>query len=89
MADLFEIRYKPTFVRRFKKLSNELQEEILETIEALKDRKRHERLRVHKLTGKLKNYHSCSVNFKYRMVFLFEEKHIIVLADVGDHDVYK
>lgn len=89
MADLFDIQYKPTFVRRFKKLNNELKGEVLETIEFLKDRQNHGRLRVHKLTGKLKQLHSCSVNFKFRIVFLFEEKNVLVLIDVGDHDVYR
>lgn len=64
-----EILYKPTFIRQFNKLEELLQDEIIEKIELFKDKKNHKQLKVHKLTGKLKDFYSFSVNYSYRIVF--------------------
>lgn len=85
----YEIRYKPSFIRAFKRLHPQLQEEVEIVIEKLQDPGNHKSLRVHKLEGRLKKFYSCSVNYKNRIVFEFEKEAIIVLLAVGDHDVYK
>ncbi|MCA9357330.1 type II toxin-antitoxin system mRNA interferase toxin, RelE/StbE family [Candidatus Nomurabacteria bacterium] len=83
------ISYKPSFVREFKKLPVELQEEAMERIDLFKDVKNHKKLKVHKLKGRLKDFHSFSVTYSHRIVFSYESKEEIVLIAVGDHDVYK
>lgn len=85
----YDIRYKPSFIRQFKKTNKDLQEEILETIELLKHSQNHQKIKVHKLSGKLKEFHSCSVNYRHRIVFMFEKDVIIILLEVGNHDVYQ
>ncbi|MDD3694316.1 MAG: type II toxin-antitoxin system mRNA interferase toxin, RelE/StbE family [Candidatus Pacebacteria bacterium] len=85
----YEIKFTPSFLRSFKKSHPHLQDEIETTIEKLKDASNHQSLRVHKLSGRLKNFYSCSVNYQQRIVFEFREKTIIVLLAVGDHDVYR
>lgn len=84
-----EISYKPVFVRQFNKLEEDLQKEVLEKIELLKDSKNHEFLKVHKLHGKLKENYGFYVNYKIRIVFIWESKKEITLLAIGDHDVYK
>ena len=83
------ISYKPSFVREFKKLPVELQEEAMERIDLFKDVKNHKKLKVHKLKGRLKDFHSFAVTYSHRIVFSYESKEEIVLIAVGDHDVYK
>lgn len=83
------ISYKPSFVREFKKLPVELQEEALERIELFKDVENHKKLKVHKLKGRLKNFHSFSVTYSHRIVFSYESKEEVVFIAIGDHDVYK
>lgn len=83
------ITYTPTFVKLFGKLENDLQEEVLEKIELLKKRENHEILKVHKLTGALKGRYSFSVNYKIRIIFIYQEKEEILLLAIGSHDVYK
>lgn len=83
------ISYKPSFVREFKKLQSELQEEALERIDLFKDIKNHKKLKVHKLKGRLKNFHSFSVTYSHRIVFSYETKEEVVFIAIGDHDVYK
>lgn len=86
---IFEIVYTPSFIRSFKKLPPQLQDEVEATIQKLSDSKNHQALRVHKLSGKLKNFYSCSVNYHDRLVFEFDNPQLIVLLIVGNHDVYK
>ena len=83
------IRYKPSFVREFKKLPQELQEEALEKIESFKDANNHKKLKAHKLKGKLKDFYSFSVTYSHRVVFQYEAKNEVVFVAIGNHDVYK
>ena len=83
------IRYKPSFVREFKKLPVELQEEALERINLFKDVENHKKLKVHKLKGRLADFYSFSVTYSHRIVFSFESKKEVVFISIGDHKVYK
>lgn len=46
-------------------------------------------LKTHKLTGKLRNYWSFSIDFQYRIIFEFAGKEIIWFHSVGTHEIYK
>ncbi len=83
------INFKPSFVREFKKLPSELQEEVLERIELLKKVANHKKLKVHKLKGRLSDFYSFSVTYSHRIVFSYESKTEVVFLAIGDHDVYK
>lgn len=83
------IRYKPSFVRDFKKLPTEIQEEAFLKIELFKDSKNHDRLKLHKLKGKLKDYYSFSVTYSHRIIFQYEASDEVVFVAIGDHDVYR
>ncbi len=83
------IRYKPSFVREFKKLPPELQEEALEKIERFRDLNHHAKLRVHKLKGKLRDFFSFSITYSHRVVFTYEAENEVVFIAIGDHTIYK
>lgn len=83
------VHFKPTFIKKFKRLEIALQEEILEKIELFKDIKNHKQLKVHKLNGVLAGRYSFSVNYQTRIVFSYLSKNEAVLLAVGDHEVYK
>jgi len=83
------IGYKPSFVREFKKLPIDLQADALDKIELFKDSGNHKRLKVHKLKGKLGNYHSFSVTYSHRIVFCYTSKNEVVFLAIGDHAVYR
>lgn len=89
MPQKLEIKYKPQFVRQYKKLEPELQSEVLARIELFKDIKNHDLLKVHKLKGRLKGRYSFSIDYKNRIVFIYEDKKTATLLVIGDHDVYK
>jgi len=83
-----KIFFKPTFVRQFKRLDLGLQQEAVEKIELLKDKKNYKQLKVHQLRGRLAGRYSFSVNYKVRIVFSHLSKNEIVLLAIGDHAVY-
>ena len=84
-----EILYKPSFIRDLNKLPNQLQEEVFEKIELFKDTENHNKLKVHKLKGKLHGSYSFSVNYSHRIVFEYDVKDIIIFIALGTHDVYR
>lgn len=57
------------------------------TMELLEIDPFHPSLRIHKLQGKLQEYHSVSINMQYRVVidFIIEDGQIIPI-DIGSHD---
>ena len=46
------------------------------------------KLKTHKLTGRLRDFWSFSVDHKYRIIFEFADKDTIYFHSVGDHDIY-
>lgn len=83
-----EVHYTAPFIKQYNKLSNVLQDEVIEKIELFKNRDNHAKLKVHTLHGKLKNYYSFSVNYSHRIVFEYISKDEVALLKVGDHNIY-
>lgn len=83
------IRFKPSFVRDFKKLPSGVQEAAYEKIAAFETDPSHPSLRTHKLQGKLKDFYSFSITYSHRVIFSYETKDIVVFLAIGTHDVYK
>lgn len=83
------ILYTPKFARQWKKLEPALQEEVEACLAALRKNPKQVSLKVHKLTGRLKGFLSCSVNYRYRIIFEWDDPETIAVLSVGDHDVYR
>jgi len=83
------IGFKPTFIKEFKKLDSDLQEEVLEKIDLFRNTPNHKQLKVHKLKGPIKGRYGFSVNYKTRIIFEYVSKSEVVLLVVGDHNIYK
>ena len=71
---MIKIIYAPAFVRQFRKLSPDLQEEVLEKIELFKELKNHKQLKVHKLHGAFSDCYGFSINYRYRVIFSYNSK---------------
>ena len=84
-----DVVYKPVFLRQYRKLPKELQEEVKEQIALFQADPKHPSLKAHKLQGKLQGFWSFRVNYSYRIVFLYESKRRVALLAVGDHSVYE
>jgi len=89
MSPARSIAYSHHFVRQFKKLPANLQEEVLAKIELFKNEANHATLKVHPLQGHLAGCMSFSVNFRFRIVYGHLSDHEVILHSVGSHDIYR
>jgi len=74
-------------LRKFIKKHPELLSQYEKTIKLLEVNPHHPSLRLHKLSGKLSDLHSVSINISYRITLelIFTEKEIIPV-EIGSHD---
>ncbi len=86
---MLSIVYKPSFVRAYKKLPSDVREEVRDAIALFQEDPEHSSLRVHELTGRLQGRWSLSVNFAYRIIFLYQKGEKATLLTVGDHSIYR
>ena len=90
---MYKLFLPDTYLKKeksFIKKHPDLKEKYKKTLLLLKVNPYHPSLRLHKLQGTLKEYHSISINLNYRIVLelLITDKEIILLS-VGKHsDVY-
>lgn len=85
---MWNIGYKPAFLRALKKLPLDLREEAKLRIRECTADPFATNLRTHKLSGPLKHLWSFSVNYRYRIVFEIGEGENATLLMIGDHRVY-
>ena len=74
-------------VKKFIKKHPDLLNRYIKAMELLEINPFHPSLRLHKLEGKLRTYHSISINMQYRVVidFIIKDNEIIPI-DIGSHD---
>jgi len=88
-VDLDDVFIKKS--RKFFKKHPELTEKFKKIIIQLETDYKSPSLKLHRLQGKLKEFHAISLNYQYRIVLLLKiEDNKIILVDIGTHDeVYK
>jgi mRNA-degrading endonuclease YafQ of YafQ-DinJ toxin-antitoxin module len=86
----FQLVYTEKFEKRairFLKQHPDVKQKYLKTLQLLELNPHHPSLRLHRLSGKLKTYHSASIDMFYRITLEFEIRdNMIILVDVGAHD---
>lgn len=72
---------------RFLKKHPEVIPQYEKTMQLLEKDPNHPSLRLHKLKGSLQEYHSVSINMKYRITieFIIQDK-LIIPVMIGSHD---
>ena len=83
------ILYEPHFERAYKKLTPDLKTAFMERLPIFKRDCFDVRLKTHKLSGKLKDKWSFSLNYSYRVLFKFLKPGQVGFIDVGDHNIYQ
>jgi len=84
----YEIYFTPTFKKKLKnflKKYPELEKEIEKKLEILGSDPFHPILKIHKLSGKLKNEWSIWLTYEYRILLIIEGNKIF-LTNIGVHD---
>ena len=84
-----QIIYSSSFARKYKKLSDQIKNIAEKQEKIFRQNPFDPRLKTHKLHGKLKNFYSFSIGYKYRIVFEFANKNTIYFHSVGTHSVYQ
>ena len=81
------IETSPRFRRSFGKVSDRIQKKAIERVRifATSDG-RDPRLGTHKLHGKQDSEWSFSVDYSYRITFIFSDNGSVLLLDIGTHD---
>ena len=73
-------------LQKFSRKHPELREHYFKTITILEANPYNPSLRLHKLHGKLRDYHAVSINPKYRIMIDFIVKDdIVILIGIGSH----
>ncbi len=89
---MIEIAFSSSFERAFeRKIAGNIEREKLfrAKLEVFQNNPFEAKLKTHKLSGKLKDYWSFSVEYDLRIIFYFSEKEKVVFIDVGTHkEVY-
>ena len=88
MAANYIIIYSKKFWRAFEKLTEAEQDLIMDKLELLEDDPFYPSLRSKKLNG-TSGYYESSVNMDIRIIWQYENGRIILLINVGHHDVLK
>ncbi|MDO8582299.1 MAG: type II toxin-antitoxin system YafQ family toxin [bacterium] len=85
-----EILYSTKFNREYKKLPSDIKD-IAEKQEVLFRKNPFDpKLETHKLKGRLREFLSFSIDYKYRIIFEFSKnKKTVYFHSVGDHTIYQ
>ncbi len=84
-----KIVYTPKFAREYKKLPNNIKDTAEENEQIFRENCHAPSLKTHKLSGRLKNFWSFSIGYKYRIIFEFGQNDIIIFHSIGTHDIYQ
>ncbi len=84
-----KIIYTSKFRREYRKLPNKVKDAVEQNENIFRNDPFHASLDTHKLHGRLKEFWSFSIGYKYRIMFKFANKNTVHLHSVGDHDIYR
>jgi len=83
------ILYSSRFAREYEKLPNRIKN-VSQVRESMFRKNPFDRiLATHKLHGRLSDFWSFSIGFRYRIIFEFAADDEVHFHSVGNHDVYQ
>jgi len=86
---MIKVAFSPAFERSFRKrlkYNAKLQDKFWQKLECFIENPFEAQLKIHKLTGQLKDLWGFSVEFDVRVMFYFVDEFNVVLVDIGSHD---
>ena len=76
------------FQKHYKTLSAQEKELLRKKLDLLANSPTHPSLRVKRIQG-ISDLYECSVNMDIRIIFYYEGSTMIILVDIGHHDILK
>lgn len=86
---MIKVSFSSSFCRAFKKRIKgniKLESRFWAKLEVFTDNPFDSSLRTHKLSGKLKDLWSFSVEYDQRVILYFTDEENVVFIDIGNHD---
>ncbi|MGV8145094.1 MAG: type II toxin-antitoxin system YafQ family toxin [Alkaliphilus sp.] len=84
----YKLAYTARFIKSYKKLHPNEKNQIMKKTELLSQNPMHPSLRTKKIQGN-DNIFECSMNMDIRIIWYYEDEYLIILLDVGHHDVLR
>ena len=84
----YRIIYTERFLKHFKDLTNQEKKQLKNKLNILAENPSHPSLRTKRIQG-TKDLFECSVNMDIRIIWHYEGDQLIILLDVGHHDILK
>lgn len=84
----YQLTYAPRFEKHFKKLNTQEKKQLKTKLEILIQNPTHPSLRTKRIQGTADLFES-SVNMDIRIIWYYEGEKLILLLDVGHHDILR
>jgi addiction module RelE/StbE family toxin len=84
-----QIFYSPQFARDYKSLEETIKNRAEKREVIFRKNPFDSRLKTHKLSGKLSEFWSFSIDQRLRIIFEFKDEKKIIFHAIGDHSIYK
>ena len=84
----FEFTFTAHFQKNFKKLTEQEKKQLKKKLTLLAENPSHPSLRTKRIQG-TSDLFECSVNMDIRIIWYYEGDKMIILLDVGHHDILK
>ncbi len=84
----YQITFTKRFEKHFKELSAQERKQLRNKLQLLSENPMHPSLRTKRIQG-TKDLFECSVNMDIRIIWCYEGDKLIILIDVGHHDILK
>ena len=84
----YRLTYTDRFQKRFKTLTENEKKQIVKKLAILSQNPMHPSLRTKRIQGTTGLF-ECSVNMDIRIIWYYDGDKIIILLDVGHHDILK
>ncbi len=82
----YQITFTKRFAKHFQSLTAQEQKQLKKKLQLLSENPMHPSLRTKRIQG-ANNLFECSVNMDIRIIWYYEGDKIIILLDVGHHDI--
>ncbi len=84
----YEFTFTPRFQKHFRKLTEQEKNQLKIKLKLLAENPSHPSLRTKRIQGTADLF-ECSVNMDIRIIWYYEGNKMIILIDVGHHDILK
>ena len=83
-----KILYSSRFLQKYGRLPQEVKEKAEKKEEIFRKNPFDERLKIHKLRGRMNEFWAFSVDIKYRIILKFEDSDKVRFYTIGGHSIY-